>query len=150
MPTSDFQPIRLLDSGFWYIHLLNDKQCRSRSVGFWRSQLIWIYTVCKRRVYLGSVGQGLINRFISIISLWLSALDKVKYTCKCFDIITSEDTLWLGSALLKLCSLTFWLMVLFHDRFDEFSWCLKSKLVNFTCKNYFIGPHQVRRCLQDE
>ena len=22
------------------------KQCRSRSVGFWRSQLIWIYTVC--------------------------------------------------------------------------------------------------------
>ena len=22
------------------------KQCRSRSVGFWRSQLIWIYSVC--------------------------------------------------------------------------------------------------------
>ena len=22
------------------------KQCRSRSVGFWRSQLIWIFTVC--------------------------------------------------------------------------------------------------------
>ena len=22
------------------------KQCRSRSVGFWRSRLIWIYTVC--------------------------------------------------------------------------------------------------------
>ena len=22
------------------------KQCRSRSVGFWRSQLIWVYTVC--------------------------------------------------------------------------------------------------------
>ena len=23
-----------------------DKQCRSRSVGFWRSQLIWIYIIC--------------------------------------------------------------------------------------------------------
>ena len=27
------------------IHILNCKQCRSRSVGFYRSQLIWIYTV---------------------------------------------------------------------------------------------------------
>ena len=42
-----------------YIHILNDKQCRSRSVGFFRSQLIWIYTVCKGRVYSGSAGQGL-------------------------------------------------------------------------------------------
>ena len=42
------------------IHILNDKQCRSRSVGFFRSQLIWIYTVCKYRVYPGSAGQGLI------------------------------------------------------------------------------------------
>ena len=41
------------------IQILNDKQCRSRSVGFFRSQLIWIYTVCKGRVYPGSAGQGL-------------------------------------------------------------------------------------------
>ena len=41
------------------IHIISDKQCRSRSVGFFRSQLIWIYTVCKGRVYLGSAGQGL-------------------------------------------------------------------------------------------
>ena len=34
-------------------------QCRSRSVGFFRSQLIWIYTVCKGRIYQGSAGQGL-------------------------------------------------------------------------------------------
>ena len=27
----------------------------------WLSQLIWIYTVCKGKVYLGSAGQGLIN-----------------------------------------------------------------------------------------
>ena len=33
------------------IQLLNDKQCWSRSVGFFRSQLIWIYTVCKGKVY---------------------------------------------------------------------------------------------------
>ena len=37
----------------------NAKQCRSRSVGFWRSQLIWIYTVYKSRAYPGSAGQGL-------------------------------------------------------------------------------------------
>ena len=43
----------------------NGKQCRSRSVGFFRSQLIWIYTVCKRRTYPGSAGQGL-RRFILI------------------------------------------------------------------------------------
>ena len=41
------------------IHILNDKQCRSRSVGFFRSQLIWIDTVCKGRTYLGSAGVGL-------------------------------------------------------------------------------------------
>ena len=28
---------------------LNGKQCRSRSVGFWRSQLIWIYTCLQRK-----------------------------------------------------------------------------------------------------
>ena len=35
----------------------NSKECRSKSVGF---LLIWIYTVCKGRVYPGSAGQGLI------------------------------------------------------------------------------------------
>ena len=44
------------------INILNDKQCRSRSVGFLiRSQLIWIFTVCKGRTYPGSAGQDLIN-----------------------------------------------------------------------------------------
>ena len=41
------------------IHILHDRQCRSRSVGFCRSQLIWIYTVCKGRAYPGSSGPGL-------------------------------------------------------------------------------------------
>ena len=48
---------------FIKIHILNDKQCRSRSVGFFRSQLIWICTVCKGRVYPGSAGQGLIQDY---------------------------------------------------------------------------------------
>ena len=58
MPTSNFQQIRLL---LIHIHILNDKQCRSRSVGFFRSQLIWIYTVCKGRAYPGSARPGLIT-----------------------------------------------------------------------------------------
>ena len=41
------------------LHSLNHKQCRSRTAGFFRSQLIWIFTVCKGRVYSGSAGQGL-------------------------------------------------------------------------------------------
>ena len=40
------------------IQILNGKQCRARSVGFFRNQLIWIYTVSKGRVYPGSAGQG--------------------------------------------------------------------------------------------
>ena len=53
-----------------HIHILNGKQCRFRSVGFFRSQLIWIYTVCKGRAYLDSAGQGL--------TIWMlqTALDK--------------------------------------------------------------------------
>ena len=59
MPASNFQPIRLLDADCCYkFTKVNGKQCRSRSVGFFRSQLIWIYTVCKGRVYPGSAGQG--------------------------------------------------------------------------------------------
>ena len=38
------------------IRILNGKQCRSRSVGLFRNQLSWIYTVCKDRVYPGSAG----------------------------------------------------------------------------------------------
>ena len=54
------------------IHILNDKQCRSRSVGFFRSQLIWIYTVCKGRVYLGSARLGLRSPYIQAYSFILS------------------------------------------------------------------------------
>ena len=48
------------------------KQCRSRSVGFFRSQLIWLYTVCKGREHPDSAGPGL------IFFLWF-------FTGKAFD-----------------------------------------------------------------
>ena len=64
MPTSNFQPIRLLDPScsckLKYL-MTNSADPDQLSVGFFRSQLIWIYTVCKGRVHLGSAGQGLIN-----------------------------------------------------------------------------------------
>ena len=41
------------------IQIYNGKQCRSKSVGFWRSQLILLYTVCKGRAYPGTAGLGL-------------------------------------------------------------------------------------------
>ena len=46
----------------WYrllikIHILNYKQCRSRSDGFFRNQLFWIYTDYIGRVYPGSAGK---------------------------------------------------------------------------------------------
>ena len=53
MPTFNCQPFRLLDSVCLY------KWCSSRSISFFRSWLIWIYTVCKGGVYQGSAGPGL-------------------------------------------------------------------------------------------
>ena len=52
--------------------MLNDKQCRSRSVGFFRSQLIWVYTVCKDRVHLGSAGQELSwSWWLTLMCIWM-------------------------------------------------------------------------------
>ena len=46
------------------IHILNSKQCRFRSVGFWRSQLIWIYTVCYDRACCVQQEKGYYFHFI--------------------------------------------------------------------------------------
>ena len=54
------------------IHILNGKQCRSRSVGFFRSQLIWIYTF-RKRVYPGSAGLGLMC--LKTVG-WMSSIEK--------------------------------------------------------------------------
>ena len=55
------------------IHILNGKQCRSRSFGFFRSQLIWIYTVSKGRLYPGSAWLELIS-LSTIFQFMLSQL----------------------------------------------------------------------------
>ena len=52
------------------IHILNDKQCRSRSVGFFRSQLIWIYTVCKGRHIQVQQDQGQDIKFCHMFFLF--------------------------------------------------------------------------------
>ena len=56
-PSSNFQPIRLCDSDCWckYTYLMTNNAAQDQ----WRSQLIWIYTVCKYRAYLGWEGPGL-------------------------------------------------------------------------------------------
>ena len=63
------------------IQILNGKQCRSRSVGFFRSQLIWICTVCKGSVYLGSAGQGLIEKSIIIFHTSRKIMFISHYNC---------------------------------------------------------------------
>ena len=52
-PTYNFQPIRLLDPDCCY------KFTYLMVIGADPDQLIWIYTVCKCRLYPGSAGQGL-------------------------------------------------------------------------------------------
>ena len=59
---------------------LNDKQCRSRSVGSWRSQLIWINTICKDRAYPGSAGPGLKMLSACLVNLVLYGLNYVPIT----------------------------------------------------------------------
>ena len=75
---------------FIQIQILNNKQCRSRPVGFFRSQLIWICTACKGRVYPGSAGQGLKCRMMSAIVLnsawWVTLILPVTTIVVCFVI----------------------------------------------------------------
>ena len=82
----------------------NGKQCRSRSVGFFfRSQLIWICTVCKGRVYPGSAGQGLRSSHF--------------YSCPlCFLFLVVL-------VLFVLCGTLWLLAVFFHILFCSLSYC---------------------------
>ena len=45
------------------------KQCRSGSVGFWRSQLIWIYIVWIGRAYPGLARPGLMHMYRPVLRL---------------------------------------------------------------------------------
>ena len=77
------------------IHKLNEKQCRSWSDGFFRSHLIWIYTVFKGNDYPGSAGQGL-NYVVGICQKYLG---KVLLTCTHY-IINFEYTITENSFLI--------------------------------------------------
>ena len=95
--TSLFSANQITWSGMLlYIHILNGKQCRSRSVGFFRSQLIWIYTVCKDKVYPGSAGQGLTGadseRFVGFD--WNPLNSKFHFHGKCWINWINWDTVF--------------------------------------------------------
>ena len=79
------------------IHILNGKHCRSRSVGFFRSQLICIYTVCKDRVYLGSAGQGL-NFFMLTTKPLITRFSRKD---RLFGSLTGEQFLCLHAFTMK-------------------------------------------------
>ena len=51
------------------------KQCRSRSVGFWRSQLIWICTVCHYVCMISSVSHYVC---VFIATIWIKQSDWLK------------------------------------------------------------------------
>ena len=83
MPLSNFQPIKLLDPDCWY------------KFTYWmanslRSQLIWIYTVCKGRVYLGSAGQGL--KIMGLIIL--EVVDLFKTTGNMPPVLVKGSLIW--------------------------------------------------------
>ena len=59
---------------FVQIHKLNDKQCRSWSEGFFRSRLIWIYTVCKGRGCREQQDKGSFSPILNVSILNLSKI----------------------------------------------------------------------------
>ena len=80
-PTSNFQPIRLFDLELIIqIHIHNGKQCRSRSVGFFRSQLIWI-CICLQRQDLSGFSRT------SVKLVWKDS--------KYLPFLLREKTFWL-------------------------------------------------------
>ena len=86
---------------------LNDKQCRSRSVGFFRSQLIWIYTVFKGWIYPGSARQGLrVNSPIHLIHIYHKNV-----------FVSSDSVLFLSAFLndINVCDMTSFPLITWHD-----------------------------------
>ena len=61
-----------------------------------RSQLIWIYTICKGRVYPGSAGLGLLTLVLlnQICPAFANSVDP--------DQLASEEANWSGSALFAI------------------------------------------------
>ena len=76
-----------------WIHIVNGKQCRSRSVGF--LDLL----VCKGRVYLGSAGQGL-----TLKAPRKTASENVVCLCRLLNILADFSNLFLHKG--KQCGST--------------------------------------------
>ena len=96
LPTSNFQPIRLLDPGCWYkfTYLMANSADPDQLA---RSQLIWIYNVCKDRVDPGSAGQGLrvteltclnVKSMVRRHGVWIL---KVNTVCGQFNLYNQSD-----------------------------------------------------------
>ena len=82
-----------------------DQLASSESLPFFRSQLIWIYTVCKGRAYLGSADKGFLIGS-RITDIWVYYLHYI-IILKCFF----QDFNWLNTpksstlyTLLVICS----------------------------------------------
>ena len=96
-PTSNFQPIRLLDPGCWYKFTnLMTNTADPDQLG--SSQLIWSYTVCEGGAYQGSAGPGLT---LSTLSFWSGLFNHWIWTCyRCkqgfpFKKKTEWQTVWI-------------------------------------------------------
>ena len=96
-------------------------QCKSRSVGFFRSQLIWICTVCKSMPYHGSAGLKSIGKYLSNCSMKTWAIRKHTFRCVhpvkiqislCIDAFWSESSLgtfWIAKdASFFMCHIKDW------------------------------------------
>ena len=90
------------------IQIFNGKQCRSRSVGFFRSQLIWIYTVCNGRAYQSSAGLGLIYSNFCIYPKYRHVYQDTDLICicKCTKVDKKYDVTWSNWVQLFKASLT--------------------------------------------
>ena len=76
-------------------YILFCKQCRSRSVGFWRSQLIWICTVCHQ-----------VCKFIT--KIWIKLSDWLKIRSGCGFLIYSAGQGLRDNEVLKVSWLHHW------------------------------------------
>ena len=102
----------------------NGKQCRSRSVGFFRSQLIWIYTVCKGKEYQGSPRHGLI---------YIIASDKSGSKVTIFLVSQQKYRLWVPKNLEE---------ELLMSTHHMFLWRNKKNTNTFWLKRYLICSYR--------
>ena len=141
--------------------MLNDKQCRSRSVGLFKIQLIWICTVCKGRAYLGSAGLGLsglkvylfgaapINRAMfrsrkpnEIPCLWLFIYWPCRPRWLSWMRRPTEDQEVAGSTPAEVDNILSWRLIMkyFLRSFSPFRWFMKGscQFLAKECAQYWL------------